>query len=445
MPPKPYSELDSDLRINGPGYIGLDFLIRKPEVREAIGCRYDERSLFNVTFHSGEPRTTAQHEYHRWEYDRMFLGAKIESVTTGTGNQLVLTLTDDSHKDAGKSSPFQVSDMVDVNGVRCRVQAKNSGTDNAHTITVEPEFLTGQAWPDPLDGLNNQYIWKFGSSFADGTGAPSSVARKPSRISNYVQLFKNMYESTGQETATQFVVVTTQSGNRHFYHQGVEDLLTRHIADIEMTMVHGIKGTTTDADGNTVYTTGGLDWYVRTYGTTYTEAAFSKTVMDTIAKKLNEERGAMEIEAHVEHDLKLAIDDTLRDINNNTGVKYTYNAFNGNEEMAAQFGFSQFSYGGRTYHIKTWDLLSEVQTFGNHYKNVGYFLPVGQYKDSKSQQELRNRELRTLQSAESGSRFMKEYSRDQTVTATDRFEWHVQSDVGLDMGLLNSSAVLRIS
>ena len=450
--------MDSSNRKFDDGYIGLDYLFRNPDVRDAIGMKYDEKSLFNSMYRQSNMRKTDQTTYHRWEFDRLFETVTIASAA-GTGDERTLTLNAASHNDSGTTSPFKVGDIIQLNasGAKVRVVAKNPTSNNAHVLTVR---LTGNGDVFPANGsLTNTVAWWYGTAFADGSGQPTSMVRKPSRLDNHVQILKSTVITYGSESADKYKVKTTVGNKEYFYYQSVEDLMTRHIAAIELTLLNGDKAIGTGAatgeasanhpDGGArpIYYTGGLNWYIAKSGygaVSYTNSTFDESQMDRIAKRLNTEQAGMEYEVYVEHDLKLEMDRTLRDINGNTGVTFTYGTFNGNKELAAQLGFSQYSYGSRTFHVKVWNLLSEPQTAGNAYKNTAFFMPTGQYQGALAQGTLRAKEIRYKQGPEE-NRLMVEWQRGREQTNIDQHEWNVQSELGLDMGLLNQCVKFQIA
>jgi len=447
--------MDSSNRKFDQGYIAFDDFLRDRDIRSAIGMKYDEGSLLNVLFNMNNREVTKQTEYHRYEFDRLLDTVTVASAADGVpANSKALTLNAGSHNDSGTTSPFKIGDLLEMsNGAKVRVLIKDTTTPSAHIIIVQlinpgtDSFLANGS-------IASTVVWKYGNAHADGSGQPTGVVRKPSKLSNYTQILKNNVSIYGSEAADAYVVVTTGSGNKHFYLQQVEDLMTRHMLDVELTFLNGDKAQTAelaanhpDAKAVNIYTTGGLNWYIvkSTYGgISYTNPVFDETQMDRIAKRLNTEQAAKEVEGWLHHDLKIEIDKTLRDMNGNTGVTFTYGAFNGSKELAAQFGFSQYSYGGRTYHLKTWDLLSEPKTAALSYTGAGFFMPTGMYNMPGEQKALRAKQVRYKQSPKE-NRFMDEWTRDKNVTNNDQFEHNVSTECGLDMGLINQCIKFQLS
>lgn len=107
------------------------------------------------------------------------------------------------------------------------------------------------------DFLDNDELYIVGSSFAEGTAAPTSLTDNPAQVKNYTQIFKTTWELTGTQLAQELFVRTTD-----WAHQarkvGIE-----HAKDIELSYLFGEKGETT-VSGKPIRNTGGIYEFIDT-------------------------------------------------------------------------------------------------------------------------------------------------------------------------------------
>ena len=126
---------------------------------------------------------------------------------------------------------------------------------------------------------NNTYLTKIGNVFAEGTGAPTSASRNPTKMMNLCQIFKTTYDitNTAKQTKTRTGDPVKNDKKRKMFD---------HSTAMEMAFLFGKRYETTGTNGKPLRYTGGLLWFLSTYApsmitaftTTPTETAFTDAV-----------------------------------------------------------------------------------------------------------------------------------------------------------------------
>lgn len=99
--------------------------------------------------------------------------------------------------------------------------------------------------------LDNAVLVKIGSAFEEGSGPPRGSTRNPTKLSNYTQIFKTVYEMTGTAAETNF---RTGDPVKNDKKRKMHD----HSVAMEMAMLFGRASETTGPDGKPLRTMGGL-------------------------------------------------------------------------------------------------------------------------------------------------------------------------------------------
>jgi hypothetical protein len=118
------------------------------------------------------------------------------------------------------------------------------------------------------------YVTKVGTTFAEGSSAPTATSRTPTRYSNYTQIFKTAYNLTNTAKATKLRTgdpLKNEKKRRMFDHS----------ASLEMAWLFGFKTETNGTSYGSTQpqrTTGGLFyWLVTGTGTSYVSTLNSAT------------------------------------------------------------------------------------------------------------------------------------------------------------------------
>jgi hypothetical protein len=140
-------------------------------------------------------------------------------------------------------------------------------------------FKRGQVNTSAAPLANATKITKIGNAFAEGTGAPTSATRNPTKFYNYCQIFKTTYDIT--ETAKR---TKTRTGDP--LKNDKKRKMFDHSVMLEMAMIFGKRYETTGANGKPLRFSGGFLWMLSQYAssmitvfsTTPTETSFTDAV-----------------------------------------------------------------------------------------------------------------------------------------------------------------------
>ena len=173
-------------------------------------------------------------------------------------------------------------------GKQARVQAVTFGSGTA-TLTVRSVGGNASPFYAEVDDLV-----QFGSNaFAEGSSAPTNRRYGLTKYYNTIQIFREVDEISDVQKVAKIEV--NVGGDYHILPYQVVQKLIKMQGDISVQMLAGTQGSTLFNDANPfladpttglpIQTTGGLDWYVTTYGISDEAAVlgtFGWTEMDEI-------------------------------------------------------------------------------------------------------------------------------------------------------------------
>lgn len=118
-------------------------------------------------------------------------------------------------------------------------------------------------------------LTKVGNAFAEGTGAPTASSRNPTKLFNYAQIFKTIYDVTNTVDMT-----TARTGN--VLQNDKKRKMFDHSIAMEWAFLMGRKQETTGSNGKPKRFTGGVRSFLSTnvtvFATTVTETTFLNAV-----------------------------------------------------------------------------------------------------------------------------------------------------------------------
>ena len=121
------------------------------------------------------------------------------------------------------------------------------------TVLSDTQFTVkrGRSGTTPAAIADDLFLLLIGSSYAEGTDAPTAVSRNPIKYSNFTQIFKNTYELTKTTDVTKFRTGDPWSNDK-------KRKMFDHARGIEMAILFGQKSETTGDNGKPLRTMGGL-------------------------------------------------------------------------------------------------------------------------------------------------------------------------------------------
>jgi hypothetical protein len=102
---------------------------------------------------------------------------------------------------------------------------------------------------------DDTYLVKIGNAFAEGSTSPPSANRNPTKISNYCQDFKTAYEMSDWAIKTNIRTGDPWKNDK-------KRKMFDHSVALEYAWMWGYPSETTDSEGNRIYMTGGLYYFL---------------------------------------------------------------------------------------------------------------------------------------------------------------------------------------
>lgn len=150
-----------------------------------------------------------------------------------------------------------------------------SSVNSATGFTVK----RGQAGTTAAPIANDTYLTKIGNVFEEGSSAPNASTRNPTKLYNYVQIFKTAYRIS--ETAK-----LTKARTGDALKNDKKRKMFDHSAALEMAYLFGKRYETTGPDGKPLRFTGGLLYMLSQYASTritaFTTTPTESTLLDAI-------------------------------------------------------------------------------------------------------------------------------------------------------------------
>lgn len=435
-------------------YISPETFLNARDIRREIFDKYNERNLLDMLWHSGYKMITDRTRFNWFEHDFLYSYFQIASSTgtPGAGNPVTITvkvITPAETEGPGSwavaaytVSPGKKTDTVMVGDVRGWISATDKTTDGAHTYTISPVDVNDDIVTATVD---DDYVALFSNAKADGTTQPESMVRKPILYYNTTQIFANNYTSYGSEAANKSEVVV--KGKPYYYLQGVEDASLKHMLDMEFAFIMGKRSDSlVDASFNNeaVNTTGGLDWFIDTFGNnlTYTSGSFDYDDLETIEKSLSANRAARHVLQLNGIDVNIEIDDAVKgklDAGGSSAVDWSKFGDGDGAKRAIDWGIDGFRFSNRNYYKKEMEFLNYKPITGNptlsaSWPGYSYTIPLGTIKNPRpmgAYDEYFDTISIRYKANDRGARFIEHWVRDHKITNDDQIEFNYRSEAGL--------------
>lgn len=147
-------------------------------------------------------------------------------------------------------------------------------SDSAFTIS------RGFAGSTAATILDNTYFTRIGSAHGEGTGAPGTVSRNPTKFTNYTQIFKTPYDITNTAKATRF---RTGDPIKNEQRRKAFD----HAEKIEWSLLMGKASEITGSNNQPLRSMGGLREFIVTNAYVYGAAVTVNTFLDRVYPVFN--------------------------------------------------------------------------------------------------------------------------------------------------------------
>jgi len=243
--------------------------------------------IFALTGKAGK-KTVNDPQFQWWSEPNTLWRAATSGALVATDTTVTIVSADPTNTTAGAvwSSALHLkpgdvllvegaADVVDITTLE-RIQVQNVLSDTQFVA------LRGVQGTTPGAIASGSNLTKIGSSFAEGTGAPTAVSRNPIEFKNYTQIFKDTYELTGTVNET-----FARTGNA--WSNDKKRKMFDHARDIEMAFLfNGAPFQTVGDNGKPLRFMGGLRTFIPATNTTiYTVPTTVSTFLDAVNPMFN--------------------------------------------------------------------------------------------------------------------------------------------------------------
>lgn len=377
------------------------FNILKPTIDPKHYETYGEEDITGLMTIMGTKNPVRSLQYRHFEDDRLHTIVRAAGTTAGADTNVVYTVdsaftmtgfptvfdpyldpsfTDQAPNASGTTTlhPVRLFETVLFNN-------KVQGTVVAITTTTftVANDIAGEALPTVT---NADDIVLMGVTVGEGSDTAPGVNLRQDVYDNVLQIMSDSAKATGtsmgEQTWVNFEGKDGRMGYMWYYKQQ-DETLRRFKNFRELALVAGKRNTNTTnltAVDATILKTEGLYEFASSFnGDTNYNIAAGLSLQDfesLVTDNLDQNNGAMENCLMASINTRNSIDNFIRPEMQQGGV--LYNAFDGSEEQAVNFGFSTFRVLGYTFHLKTYRLLNNPTLLGANdlFNNSALVLPM---------------------------------------------------------------------
>lgn len=340
----------------------IDFLDQR-DIDPKIYDQSRDRAFTDIMKLVNRYKPCDMYSYHNFVNNDVYETCTVSAVTSTGLAQIVFTVnTNTTFPRVGDLCKISNSNNAGKQG---RVQVVSAGSGTA-TVTVRS--LGGNA--DPLWVSVSDKV-SFGSNaFAEKSDAPTNRRYGLTKYYNLIQIFREVDEITDVQKVAKIEV--NVGGDQHILpYQHIQKVIKLN-GDISVQMMAGVQSSTQFSDANPfladpssglpIQTTGGLDWYVTTYGISDTAAVlgtFGFTELDQIVdnwisnKAPNDQMGFMSSKP------KRILDKFFKNLGSSGVTSVRMNI----DGKTLDFDVDHVSYGGFEIDLLYVPILSHPQLF----------------------------------------------------------------------------------
>jgi len=204
----------------------------------------------------------------------------------------------------------------------------------------------------------------------------------------------------------------------------------------------------TDNASEVVNTTKGMEAFIRDFGNNVQWTTIDLAFMQGIEKILNRERAPVEMLMINGVNIDVLFDQFVNSEVGQSGIQYDKFGNGNAAARAVDFGFNSFRFSKHVYHKQCADFMNYAPVTGNAitgqnspYPDMSLVGPLDKVANPKPVGAMDDDYVDTLcvryKRNDRQNRYIKHWTRDVTVTNQDRIEFNYLSDVGLMMARLN--------
>lgn len=217
--------------------------------------------------------STNDPEINWWDEPNDIVRLQVDGIVATTGT----TITVDS-EDPDADNPSRVYGQADhlVPGDVLMIEPSEAASWTPEIVVVSSvtnstTFVAkrGQAGSTPVVLPDDAFITRLSSAFGEGSGAPTSASRNPTKYTNLCQIFKTTYSLTNTTLKTHFRTGDPLRNDK------ARKMFT-HSISLEQQFLWGLQHETTDANGEPLRYAGGIREFIpaHVFTTTITASSF---------------------------------------------------------------------------------------------------------------------------------------------------------------------------
>lgn len=242
----------------------IDFLDQR-EIDPKLYDQSQDDKFLDIMKLVDRRKPTSMPTYHNFVNNDAYEVGTVSAVTSTGLAQIQFTIS------TGNAFP-RVGDLMKSSnannvGKQARVQAVTQGSGTA-TLTVRSVNNT------PIYAAISDTVTFSSNAFAEKSDSPNNRRYGVTKYYNQTQIFREVDEITDVQKASKIEVEV--NGQYSILPYQIIQKLVKFKGDIAVQMIAGVQSTTLYSDSNPfladptsglpIQTTGGLDWYVTTYG-----------------------------------------------------------------------------------------------------------------------------------------------------------------------------------
>ena len=421
-----------------PGFITPDSVYDRRDIYREVFDRHDEASLFDYLWYSDRKMVTKTSKPYHFEDDFLVSDGEVASATgTGAGTPVVVTLAAASHTDGGKRSPFVKKKTVIVYTAsarfHCYVTAKDTTTDNAHTITLQP------AAGDDLGAViaAGNIVSQKAYAASDGADEADSEIRLPLVFNNQTQIIKSNVSLDGSASAD-VVTYNAPNGKPYQYYKAAVDQDLSHRIQIGYSILFERGQSFNDPDtSKAANTLRGLEWWTDTYGYTRTYTTLALTDFEDIQNYWDGQRASTEHMMLAGGKLNMAFDNLYKGQFDQGSIDYAVSGWgNSNPTMKAlDYQFNSIHFNNRIIWKKKFDPFTYKPVTGaatSPYPEMALFTPLKKVRNrGQGGPKMYDTIMLRYKAWDKENRYVKHWVRTEEITGSDKWLINSKSDISM--------------
>lgn len=323
-------------------------------------------------------RKARRHEYYFYEEGQWMSAAATIAAVVDNTTYVSITLSSADHEDSGaRSFPVKNQTVVFENEQVGFVYDIDRSTPSGHIVKVKPANGSTNLVQSAIVGQSMVF---YSNAQIEKSVATESRIPKVSKVTNYIQTFRENYEVT--DHAEQNEVEFEYNGQKFLYVKGIDDTADRFMLQEDLgLLINPASASLTDINSQPVQFAKGLIPQITDSGNTleYFENPDMTTIDDAILI-LNRNYGEHEYVVGQGLNINLGWKNWLIDFAKGGDNNISFNAFDGGQSQALSLNFKSIHIEPYSFHMQTWDVLSHTDTLGAGnmpYRDMAIFIPMG--------------------------------------------------------------------